>query len=122
MDFIEKQFENGPACADEATQFILSELERYSEEHMEKIVGISMTEHVAGHCPTLCSRLWAELDIVPLVMSNITLVDRVSVEQQSKEQHSQSDGWEKSIDEQAESMARKGVRFARQSREDTHRG
>ncbi|KAJ5338318.1 Glycosyl transferase family 1 [Penicillium brevicompactum] len=111
LDFIEKQFENGPACANEATDFILSELERYSQEHMEKIVGVSMHENVANHCPSLCSRLWAELDITPLVMSDAALIDRMTVGQQPGDNESVPDEWVKTIDEQAESMARKGVRL-----------
>lgn len=71
-----------------------------------------MPEQVAKHCPRLCPRLWAELDIVPLVMSNATLIDRVSIEQASESRNPKSNGWdEKTIDEQAESMARKGVRL-----------
>ncbi|KAJ5209004.1 hypothetical protein N7449_003383 [Penicillium cf. viridicatum] len=112
LDFIEKKFTNGQASAEKATNFIISELKAYSMHHLEKIVGISMPEHVAKHCPRLCPRLWAELDIVPLVMSNVTLIDRVSVEQASETQNPRADGWnEKTIDEQAESMARKGVRL-----------
>lgn len=111
LDFIEKQFEKGPLCASEATDFILAQLKSYSEEHLEKIVGVSMPEHIADRCPTLCPRLWAELDIIPLVMSNAALIDRMSVGQTSDEQEAASDGWVKTVDEQAESMARKGVRF-----------
>ncbi|KAF4762733.1 hypothetical protein HAV15_005624 [Penicillium sp. str.  len=112
LDFIEKKFTNGQASADEATDFIISKLSTYSKHHLEKIVGISMPEHVAKHCPRLCPRLWAELDIVPLVLSNATLIDRVSVEQASATSNPRSNGWnEKTIDEQAESMARKGVRL-----------
>lgn len=71
-----------------------------------------MPEHVAKHCPRLCPRLWAELDIIPLVLSNATLIDRVSVEQASETTNPRADGWnEKTVDEQAESMARKGVRL-----------
>ncbi|CAG8145439.1 hypothetical protein PENNAL_c0002G09949 [Penicillium nalgiovense] len=112
LDFIEKQFPN-KVSAEEATDFVISELQKYSENHLEKIVGISMPDHVAKHCPRLCPRLWAELDIVPLVLSNVTLIDRVSVEQPSENGASKiTAGWdEKPIDEQAESMARKGVRL-----------
>ncbi|KAJ5487089.1 hypothetical protein N7530_001389 [Penicillium desertorum] len=111
LDFIEKQFPN-KVSAEEATDFVISELQKYSENHLEKIVGISMPGHVAKHCPRLCPRLWAELDIIPLVLSNVTLIDRVSVEQPTEDGVSKTAGWdEKTIDEQAESMARKGVRL-----------
>ncbi|KAJ9487773.1 hypothetical protein VN97_g5535 [Penicillium thymicola] len=112
LDSIEKEFTNGHASADEATDFIISELRAYSTHNLEKFVGISMPEHVAKHCPRLCPRLWAELDIIPLVLSNATLIDRVSVEQAIETTNPRADGWnEKTVDEQAESMARKGVRL-----------
>lgn len=80
--------------------------------HLEKIIGIAMPEHVANHCTRLCPRLWAELDIIPLVLSNATLIDRVNIGQVSETRDPGSNGWsEKTIDEQAESMARKGVRL-----------
>lgn len=83
---------------------------------MEKIVGVSMHENVANHCPSLCSRLWAELDITPLVMSDAALIDRMTVGQQPGDDEPVPDEWVKTIDEQAESMARKGVRFVGQSK------
>jgi hypothetical protein len=71
-----------------------------------------MPEHVADQCPRLCSRLWAELDIIPLVVSGTSLVDKRSVPQTSESRNSAAEGWDvRSIDEQAESMARKCIRF-----------
>jgi hypothetical protein len=116
LDFIEKRLDEVPASADDVTDLILSELKNYSKVHMEKIVGVSMPETLAGHCPRLCSRLWAELDIVPLVMSNAALIDRMSVGQEPNEQDNAPDGWVKTIDEQAEAMARKGVRLVENDR------
>ena len=70
-------------------------------EHLEKFVGIAMPVDLAMKCPHLCSRLWAELDIVPLVLHG-------------KGVHSV--GWinrelwtDKTLDEQAESVARKCI-------------
>ncbi|KAJ5749117.1 uncharacterized protein N7511_010813 [Penicillium nucicola] len=113
LDFIEKEFTNGQACAGEATNFIISELKHYSKEHLEKIVGLAMPRHVADHCPELCSRLWAELDIIPLVLPESSMVDGTSVGQSIKAQGpSAASAWDqKTVDEQAESMARKCVRL-----------
>jgi hypothetical protein len=113
LDSVEKEFTDGQACAREASDFIISELKNYSKMHMEKIVGLGMPRHVAEHCPTLCSRLWAELDIIPLVLSESALVDRLSVGQSIETRGSSAAGtWDtKTVDEQAESMARKCVRL-----------
>ncbi|KAI3290441.1 CAZyme family GT4 [Penicillium roqueforti] len=112
LDFLQKQFSPDQASTEEATDFIISELKAYSMNHLEKIIGIAMPEHVANHCTRLCPRLWAELDIIPLVLSNATLIDRVNIGQVSETRDPGSNGWsEKTIDEQAESMARKGVRL-----------
>ncbi|KAJ5835061.1 Glycosyl transferase family 1 [Penicillium robsamsonii] len=112
LDFIERKFTNRHACSEEITDFIIAKLKAYSHQHMEKFIGISMPEDVANHCPRLCPRLWAELDIVPLVLSNVSLIDRMSVEQFGEDQDPRTTGWNaKTVDEQAESMARKGVRL-----------
>ncbi|KAJ5514066.1 Glycosyl transferase family 1 [Penicillium fimorum] len=112
LDFIENKFTDGDACAKIITDFIIAKLKAYSQHHMEKFIGISMPEDVANHCPRLCPRLWAELDIVPLVLSNVSLIDRMSVEQFDEDETPRTSGWDaKTVDEQAESMARKGVRL-----------
>ncbi|KXG48776.1 Glycosyl transferase, family 1 [Penicillium griseofulvum] len=112
LDFIEKEFSDSHASEDEVIEFIISKSKQYTMDHMEKLIGISMPEDVARHCPRLCPRLWAELDIVPLVLSNVSLIDRMSVEQVGEPQTQPINGWDaKTIDEQAESMARKGVRL-----------
>ena len=65
-----------------------------------------MPMHVADHCPQLCSRLWAELDIIPLVLPESYLMDRYSPRAPIHEY-----AWDsKEIDEQAEGMSRKCVR------------
>lgn len=112
LDFIEKKFPDGQVCAQKVTDFIVSELKAYAENHLEKIIGIAMPIHVADHCPTLCSRLWAEIDIVPLVLPESTLVYRANFGQSIEAQGPSATGtWgAKSIDEQAESMSRKCIR------------
>jgi hypothetical protein len=113
LDFIEKEFTDGQACPREATDFIISELKNYSKKHLEKTVGLAMPSHVAEHCPTLCSRLWAELDIIPLVLSESALLDRIGLGQSIDTRGLGTAGvWDqKTVDEQAESMGRKCVRL-----------
>ncbi|KAJ6018918.1 hypothetical protein N7522_000985 [Penicillium canescens] len=113
LDFFEKEFINGQACPEEATDFIISELKNYSKKHLEKIVGLAMPRHVADHCPVLCSRLWAEIDILPLVLPESALVDRVSVGPSIEAPNpSEASAWDqRTVDEQAESMGRKCVRL-----------
>lgn len=84
-------------------EFVLYKLREFSERHMEKFIGVAMPHHVAGKYPSLCPRLWAELDIVPLVMPEESW-DR-------SQEFYDFPGWSmRSLDEQAESMGRKCVR------------
>ncbi|EPS29988.1 Trehalose phosphorylase [Penicillium oxalicum] len=109
LDFIEKKYGPGEQqpCSEEAVEFVISQLRRYAEKHLEKVLGIAMHKQVAGLCPKLCSRLWAELDILPLVLPGLSLLGRFA-----SNGRGQSRPWEmKDIDEQADSMARKCVRL-----------
>ncbi|KAJ5728447.1 hypothetical protein N7493_004777 [Penicillium malachiteum] len=109
LDFIQKVFdpaEHEPD-ADEAADFIITELKEYGEKHLEKIVGVAMPKHVACRCSRLCSRLWAELDILPLVLPESTVTGWFTSRQRAKIH----DGDPKTIDEEAESMSRKCVRL-----------
>ncbi|PGH18860.1 hypothetical protein AJ79_00273 [Helicocarpus griseus UAMH5409] len=85
------------------TDFVIQELRSYEREHLEKFVGIALPKDLAERCPQLCPRVWAELDIVPIVLHG-------------KGVHSV--GWinreywnTKTLDEQAESVARKCITF-----------
>ncbi|KAJ5808470.1 hypothetical protein N7474_009739 [Penicillium riverlandense] len=109
LDFIEKDFTPGEdqTHSQAATNFIIAELMAYSEEHLEKFMGIAIPKHVAEYCPQLCSRLWAELDVIPLVLSGTSVMDRFTSHETPDIQ-----AWrERTTDEQAESMARKCVRL-----------
>lgn len=78
----------------------------YSEEHLEKIMGLAMPQDFARRFPSLCPHLWAELDIIPVVLPQEQEFDEeASFSDESK--HWQS----RTLDEQAESMGRKCVRF-----------
>ncbi|CAG8386994.1 unnamed protein product [Penicillium salamii] len=108
LDFIERSFDQEERLSVEAaTDFVISQLDRYGEKHLEKIIGAAMPNHVAEFCPRLCSRLWGELDIIPLVLPDSTLVDRYTTRASIE-----SSAWDaKTIDEQAEAMSRKCVRL-----------
>lgn len=45
-------------------------LSDYRQEHVCKILGVGITADLHKESPNLCSRLWAELDIVPMVVSS----------------------------------------------------
>lgn len=107
LDFVVKNLESEVStCAEEATEFVMGTLRPYMEKHLEKIVGIAMPTRVANHCTQLTSRLWAELDIIPLVLPESRLLDPFTSRGPSERR-----SWDsRAIDEQAESMARKCVR------------
>ncbi|EQL34284.1 hypothetical protein, variant [Blastomyces dermatitidis ATCC 26199] len=106
LDFSEHHFpvdESFHPTADIITDFVIHELRKYEREHLEKFIGIALPHELAERCPHLCPRLWGELDIVPLVLHG-------------KGVHSV--GWinreywnTKTLDEQAESVARKCITF-----------
>jgi hypothetical protein len=109
LDFIEKVFDHGmQPSAEETTEFVITRLRAYGEKHLEKVIGAAMGEHVAHRCLKLCSRLWAELDIIPLVLPQSTSLDRYTARETGP---GQSFAWDtRTIDEQAEAMSRKCVR------------
>ncbi|KAJ5760870.1 hypothetical protein N7520_008026 [Penicillium odoratum] len=109
LDFIEKVFDipKDKQEADVTTNFIISELRSYGERHLEKIMGVAMPEIVTDQCPKLCSRLWAELDILPLVLPESIMTDQWI----SRVPKGQREGDPRTIDEQADSMSRKCVRL-----------
>ncbi|KAE8146365.1 hypothetical protein BDV25DRAFT_162660 [Aspergillus avenaceus] len=89
--------------------FVIEQLKRFSEENLEKFIGIAMPERIAEQCPGLCSQLWSVLDIIPLVLpegSRREGDDKFTFGIPDKTT------WKtRSIDEQAESMGRKCVRL-----------
>lgn len=61
-----------PATAEERadcfSEEIISKIKRYRDEHFYKFIGAGVTTKAAKTCPQLPTRLWLELDIVPLVL------------------------------------------------------
>ncbi|GJN86861.1 hypothetical protein PLIIFM63780_010443 [Purpureocillium lilacinum] len=81
---------------DAITECILEHVQAYEHENMAKFIGAALPNNMLEITPTLCSRLWLELDIVPLALP-------------AESQHNR-DLWEvKLIDEQADSMARRCI-------------
>lgn len=110
LDFVQEELKpkkDGSSCA-EIGDFVVDQLQQYSARHMEKFIGLAMSQRLADACPGLCSRLWAELDVLPLVL-------REESRREGDDKFTfglpDSKAWKiRSIDEQAESMGRKCVR------------
>lgn len=61
----------------------------YAKQNAYRYLGAGIAEQLLGLCPHLLSRLWAELDIVPIIVK--------------------AEGDSDDVDEVADSMARKCV-------------
>jgi len=83
--------------ADLIADYIIEEVEKYEHENFAKFVGAGLPTTLKYMSPTLCSRLWLELDIVPIVL-------------RPDDEHKERSFWDvKRVDEQADSMARKCI-------------
>jgi hypothetical protein len=90
--------------------YIMNHLKKWRNEHVEKIVGLAIPQQLVNASPTLCCRLWLDLDIIPLVLSDDSKLGLGGEEMRYEFQ--KSIDWElRTLDEQAESMARKCVRY-----------
>lgn len=89
------------ADEDPIADWVIQELEAYEHKDYAKFIGAGIPEELGEKCPRLCSRLWLELDIVPII--------------ESKEQEGgagRKKHWDvKCVDEQADSMARKCIMY-----------
>jgi hypothetical protein len=70
----------------------------YRDDHLYKFVGAGLTPSVVEACPQLPSRLWLELDIVPLVLEPHSGVDNSSTPGAPKY---------RLVDEEADAVVRK---------------
>ncbi|OJJ68252.1 hypothetical protein ASPBRDRAFT_133888 [Aspergillus brasiliensis CBS 101740] len=96
-----------PNVSDCATDIIIAQLKEYREKNDEKIVSAALHESIVYRCPSLCSRLWRELDIVPLLLEH---KDRER-QQDDQGELATFSGWhKKELDERADSMVRKCIR------------
>ena len=83
---------------------IIAELRDYSDAHSEKIIGVALARTLHSRIPGLCSRLWAELDILPILLDEESDIDA------TPETITRVHFERKPIDEQAESLSRKCIR------------
>lgn len=102
LDFIEK---TSPAPTTHISKHIIDELRNYSETHSEKILGVAFARTLHSHVPSLCSQLWAELDILPILLDEESDIDA------TPENVTRVHFDRKPIDEQAESLSRKCMRY-----------
>jgi hypothetical protein len=75
-------------------EYFVSKIRDYEQGHYYKFVGVGMTRRVATLSPELPSRLWAELDIVPMIFEQSLDYQKLGGERLM-------------VDEEADSMARK---------------
>ncbi|KAM3449343.1 hypothetical protein MY3296_007039 [Beauveria thailandica] len=80
---------------DEIQDAIIEHLRAYEHGNAAKFVGAGVQESLIHHLPSLCSRLWHELDVIPIAIPN----------------RDGDGGYEKRIDERADSMARKCITY-----------
>ena len=77
--------------------YIISAVKSYEQNNFSKFIGVGLATTLRYMSPSLCSRLWLELDIVPIVL-------------RPDDDHKEKSFWDvKRVDEQADSMARKCI-------------
>ncbi|KAK2666580.1 hypothetical protein RAB80_017697 [Fusarium oxysporum f. sp. vasinfectum] len=105
LDYAQHDISSGNLHPDwaEITDHIIVTAREYQHDHAEKFIGLAMSTDLAERCPDLCARLWLELDIIPIVLRKVE--EKVSWGSYDEQLPF------KSLDEQAESMARKCIRF-----------
>uniref|UniRef100_A0A0D2XSR2 Uncharacterized protein n=1 Tax=Fusarium oxysporum (strain Fo5176) TaxID=660025 RepID=A0A0D2XSR2_FUSOF len=89
---------------DVIAEYVLKEVEDYAHNNFAKFIGAGLPATLRSVSKTLCSRLWLDLDIVPIV---------VLAEKEDEDEEGRKGGrdfWNlKCVDEQADSMVRKCV-------------
>ncbi|KAJ2904344.1 putative glycosyltransferase family 4 protein [Zalerion maritima] len=82
---------------DVIADYVIKAVQEYEHENFAKFIGAGLPTTLKYMSPTLCSRLWLETDIVPVVM-------------RPDDEHKEKSFWDiKRVDEQADSMARKCI-------------
>ncbi|KAM3087074.1 hypothetical protein ACMFMF_001005 [Clarireedia jacksonii] len=89
---------NTEVLSSRLADYFLSKVRDYEQEYYYKFVGVGMTRRVATLSPELPSRLWAELDIVPLIFEQSLDCENLR-------------GGRLMVDEEADSMARKCLSY-----------
>lgn len=94
-------------CDEDVVDYVLTKLRQFSSEHFEKVMGLAMPQRLARRCPDICSRLWIDLDVIPLALPEEQWQDGPVGPDSTA-----SIGWDsRYTDEQAESLGRKCVRL-----------
>jgi hypothetical protein len=101
LDFIENTFDSP---ASHTCQQIIAGLKKYSDVHSEKILGAALSRSLHQRMPALCRQLWAELDIIPIILDEEPDINATA------ETMTRIHFERKPIDEQAESLSRKCIR------------
>lgn len=82
---------------DVIADYVIDTLDMYEHDNFSKFVGAGLPTTLKYMSPTLCSRLWLDMDIVPVVT-------------RPDEGPKHANFWDiKRVDEQADSMARKCI-------------
>lgn len=87
---------------DVITEYVINELLSYERKNFCKFIGAGVPTHLMRMAPTLCSQLWAKLDIISIAM-------KPDEDVHSHDRKGQTFWDVKDIDEQADSMARKSI-------------
>lgn len=89
---------------DPIADFVIASLRTYEQKSLCKYIGGGLPVDLEQVSPSLCSRLWSELDLVPLALWP----------DQEGSQRNMEDFtfWkDRGVDEQADSMARKSIMY-----------
>lgn len=96
---------NGHSKDDRIADHVVEELKAYERGYLAKFIGVGFPFGLGEQSPALSSRLWLELDIVPILIP-------VNLEYTREFEVRVSTYWNnKSVDEQADSMARKCIMY-----------
>ncbi|RDL41233.1 Glycosyltransferase family 4 protein [Venustampulla echinocandica] len=88
---------------DPIADHVVKELKKYEQINTSKFVGAGIPWELVKRSPRLCSRLWLELDIIPITILTPGL------EKQEAEMRGDISWADKMVDEQADSVARKCI-------------
>jgi hypothetical protein len=92
---------------DEISDHVVKELKSYERCYLAKFIGAGFPLELRERSPNLSSKLWLELDIVPISI----MVDTPCDKDGTKSKHP-SWWYKKGLDEQASSMVRKCLMYA----------
>ncbi|PNP84967.1 hypothetical protein FNYG_01664 [Fusarium nygamai] len=98
--------DNQDCGRDAIVDYVLGEVQDYQHEKFAKFIGAGLPATLARVSKALCSRLWLDLDIVPIVVLD------ENEDEDEEDRKAKRDFWAlKRVDEQADSMVRKCVMY-----------